>query len=103
MPPCQQDPVRASLSLLVRLVLEDATQFRDEHMDALRRARRRVRRPELVDEFVDGNDLVRAEQEHGEQLSLLLPAELQLSAVVLDLERSEDSELHALAPPSTRT
>ncbi len=58
----------------------------------------RVLAPELVDQPVGGNDLVRVEEEHGEKRTRLEAAEGDLAAFVPHLERSQDPELH-LPPP----
>ena len=85
------------------LALEPPAQLRDERMNALRRARRRLGAPEVVDDLVDRHDLVRAQQEQGEQGALLMPAERKALGPVLDLERTENPEIHAVPPPSRRT
>ena len=93
----QEDAVLASLYVWAGgLVLEPRAQLRDERVNALRRARRRVGGPELVDDLVDRDDLVRAQQEQGEQGALLMPPERKAFTSVLDLERSENPEIHAV-------
>jgi hypothetical protein len=81
------------------LVLEPPAQLRDQRVNALRRARRRLRTPEVVDDLVDWHDLVRAQQEQGEQGALLMPAEREALTSVLDFEPTEDAEIHAVSPP----
>ena len=56
--------------------------------------------PELVDQRLAGDDLVRAQEEKREQRPLLASAEGDEPAVADDLERTEDSELQ---PPRTLT
>ncbi len=55
---------------------------------------RRVLAPELVDQPVGGNDLVRVEEENGEKRTRLGPAQGDLAFSVPHLERSQDPELH---------
>jgi hypothetical protein len=67
-------------------------------VNALRRARRRLRTPEVVDDLVDRYDLVRAQQEQGQKGALLMPAEREALTSVFDLEPTEDAEIHAVPP-----
>ena len=64
---------------------------------------RRVVAPQGVDEEVGRDDLIRVQQEDGEQRALLLAAELQRLAVGgSDFERPEDPELrHTGVVPGT--
>ena len=73
----EEDAVLTRLSVLgsAGSSLEPPAQLRDERVNALRRARRRLGTPEVVDDLVDRHDLVRAQQEQGEQSALLMPAE----------------------------
>ena len=67
-------------------------------------ALRRVRAPELVDQPVGGNDLVRVKEEQGEQRARLRSAQGNLAASVPHLERPQDPELHPTASrPGTLT
>src|SRR6266516_6232282 len=96
----QEDAVLTSIYARAGgLVLEPRAQLRDERVNALRRARRRGGGPEVVDDLVDRHDLVRAQQEQGEQGALLMPAEREALTSVLDLEPTEDAEIHAVSPP----
>ena len=96
----QEDAVLTLLHALAGgPVLEPPAQLRDERLNALRRARRRLRTPEVVDDLLDGHDLVRAQQEQGEKGALLMPAEREALTPVLDLEPTEDAEIHAVSPP----
>jgi hypothetical protein len=100
----QEDAVLTHLSFGVGgLVLEPPTQLRDERVNALRRARRRLRTPEVVDDLLDRHDLVRAQQEQGEKGALLMPAEREALTSVFDLERTENAEIHAFPLPSRRS
>ncbi len=93
----QEDAVLTLLYALAGgLVLEPPAQLRDERVNALRRARRRLGAPEVVDDRVDRDDLVRAQQQQGEQGALLMPAEREALTSVLDLERTENAEIHAV-------
>ena len=53
--------------------------------------------PELVDQPVGWDDLVGVEEQHGEQLTRLRPAQGYLAAFIPNLERSQDPELHVPA------
>jgi len=68
-------------------------------VNALRRARRRFGAPEVVDDLVDRHDLVRAQPEQGKQGALLMPAEREALTSALDLEPTEDAEIHPVSPP----
>ncbi len=72
-------------------------------MHALRRTRRRRLGPERVDNLVDGDDLVRVQQQQREQRALLSASERQLTALVLDLQWAENPEIHSspIGPRST--
>ena len=50
--------------------------------------------PERIDQPVAGHDLVRIEQQHGEQGTLLRAAEVERLPVGDHLQRAEDPELH---------
>jgi hypothetical protein len=54
----------------------------------------RSRSPELVDEAIVGDDLVRTGQQNGEKGPLSRSAERERTPVLDDLERSQDPELH---------
>src|SRR5215210_7437161 len=93
--PRQQDAVVALVSVSRRrLALEQPAQPRDERVNALGRTRRRRFGPELVDDLLDRNDLVRAQQEQRQQSALLAPAERQGAFPVVHLERAEYPEVH---------
>jgi hypothetical protein len=51
-------------------------------------------RPEQVDELVDRDDLVRVEQQDGQERALLGRPEVREPSVLRDLERPEDAILH---------
>jgi len=52
----------------------------------------------VLDDFVDRYDDVRTQQEKREQGALLMPAERDALASVLDFERTENAEIHAATP-----
>ena len=81
-----------------RFPLEHSSQSRDERLNALRRARRRLLVPELVDDPIDRDNLVRVQQEKREQGALLTPPERQLAIAVAHLERTEDPKVQFQAP-----
>ena len=72
---------------------------RDVRLQRLRGGRRRALAPEIVDERVLRHDLVRAEEEGGEQRTLLGAAEVDAPAVLHDLEWAEDPKLHPALTP----
>jgi len=49
--------------------------------------------PQLVDETIAGDDLVRVQEEDGENSSLLRAAEVKGVLAVSDLERPKDAEI----------
>ncbi len=51
--------------------------------------------PDVVDQAVARDDLVRMQDEQRQERALLRPAQRRDAAVVFDLERAEDPELHA--------
>ena len=71
------------------------TQLGDVDLDDLRGRRRRLVAPELVDQAVNRNDLVRPQQEDGEQRTLLRSSERQDTSTVSDLERAEKPEVQS--------
>jgi hypothetical protein len=54
--------------------------------------------PKVLDDLVDRYDVVRTQQEQGEQGALLMPAEREALAPVLDFQRTENAEVHAATP-----
>jgi hypothetical protein len=49
--------------------------------------------PQVVDQLVDGAELTRMEEQGREERAPQLASELERTAVLDDLERSEDAEL----------
>ena len=72
---------------------EQLTQLRDVHLHGLDGGRRRLLAPELVDEPRRRHDLVRPQQEHGEQRPLLRTTERKLTAIVPGRDRTKNPEL----------
>src|SRR5262245_31022413 len=75
----------------------------DVDLDALPGRLRRLAGPDLVDETIRGHGATAVEQQDGEKGSLLRAAEGNRLAVVVDLERSEQAELHRAPSGSPRT
>ena len=85
-------PVRAARSLR----LEEPAQRRHVPLQRLDRGRRRPLAPELVDQPVARDGLVRPQEEHREERTLLPGPERYEAAAVANLDRPEDPEVHAL-------
>ena len=79
---------------------EGLAELRHVHLDAVFGGLRRVVAPERVDQLVDGDDLLPAEDEHGKERPTLAAAERDASVTVDHFEWSEDPEFH---PRSLRT
>ena len=77
--------------------LDQLAQLRDAVLDHLHGRRRRVALPELVDQTVAGDDLVRAKEENRHQLALTDAAQRDRPIACADLERAQDAVVH-LAP-----
>jgi hypothetical protein len=75
------------------VVRDGAAKARNVRLQSRPRARRRRCSPHPVDEPVAGDDLVTAEQEHGEGRPLLCPAERERFVPDEDLERAQNSKL----------
>ena len=101
----EEDAVLTRFSVRVAggLSLEPPAQLRDQRVNALRRARGRLGTPKVLDDLVDRHHFVRAQQQEGEERALLMPAEPEALRPVLDLERAENAEMHAVPLPSPRT
>ena len=91
----EQDPFTGAVQGLA--------QPRDVHLDDLCGARRLLVRPELVDELFARDDLVRVDEEQGEDAALLAPADVEHALPVDDLERAEDPKVHVLPRVSSRS
>ena len=75
---------------------EHFAELRDVHLDSRRCRLRRLVAPELVDQAVTRNGLVGTEEQERQEPALLGATQLEGPAFVLDFQRSEDAELHAL-------
>ena len=73
----------------VSIVREHAAKAREVRLQGWACARRRRRSPKPVDQPVPGDDLVAAQQEHGERRSLLRAAERQDAPLIEDLQRAK--------------
>jgi hypothetical protein len=73
--------------------------MRDVHLERRRSGLGRGPAPQLVDQSVAGNDLVRVQQENREQLARFRACDGDLPAALAYLERTEDQELHCLRRP----
>ena len=76
----------------------ELAQRRHVALNQLRRACGRPFAPELVDQAVDGDGLVRVQQQHAKQAALLARAEWHYPTAVADLQRPEHPELHHSQP-----
>ena len=84
-----------SCQRLQTVVAQYAAQLGDVVLEDLRRRRRRLLAPELVDQPVRRERFVRVDQQEREQRTLLAAADARPSPpVVADLERTEDVEIH---------
>ena len=60
--------------------------------------------PELLDDLFDRDDLVCVQQEQCEERALLAPTKRhKTTAVVMNLQRPENAEVHRPPNPSIRT
>src|SRR5207244_2870545 len=78
-PAGQEDSVTGAVQRLA--------QPRDVHLNDLRGARRRLVRPELVDQAVARYDLVRVQKQEGENSALLAAAHIEHALLVEHFER----------------
>ena len=76
---------------------EDLPQAGDVVLHRVDGGLRRLEAPELVDQAVDRNNLVRVGEQEGEQRPLPAASKRDRHAVVENLERAEDPELHRAA------
>ena len=77
-----------------RRAAESLPELRDAHLQRGHARGRRAFRPELVEQPVARDDLVRVQEQEREQRPLARPAERQRPTAVGDLKRSKDPELH---------
>ena len=90
-------------SRLEPLRAELLAQLGHVHLHGLRRLLRRRLAPELVDEPIGRDRLVRVEQQHGEKRALLPPTEGERPLTGDDLERPEEAEVESVRPGSRPT
>jgi hypothetical protein len=69
-------------------------QLRDEVVHDLRRGRRCVTGPELLDDPIAGNRVVALQDEQGEQGALAASAEGHRAPIVEHFQRTEDADVH---------
>ena len=72
---------------------ERLAELRDVVLECVLRRRRRLARPELLDQRIGRDDLVAVEHEQRQQGPVHLAREGNRLAVADDLERTEDTEL----------
>ena len=72
-------------------VAEHAAKLRDGVVQRGDRVARRRPRPQLVDDAIPRDDLVRVQQEQDQERAQLLRRQLERAAAVLDLERPQDA------------
>ena len=77
------------------LTRQRLAQAGDLHLHRLGGVRRWTLAPELVDQPVRAERLVGVQQQQRQQRPLLAPAERDRAALVEDLERAENAEVHA--------
>ena len=76
---------------------EGLAELRDVVLDRVQRLLGRAHSPELVDQAVGRDDLVRAGEQQGEQRSLALTPECKRAVGVDHLQGPKDPELHLSA------
>ncbi len=76
------------------LARERPAQAMDVHLDRFRCGRGRALAPELVDQAVGAERLVRVHEQQSEQGALLAAAERNLTPLVRGFKRTEDAEVH---------
>ncbi len=79
-----------------RVAAERLAELRDVHLNRGRGGLGRLLAPELVDQALTRDGLVRVQEQKAEEAALLGACDLEAVAVVLDLEGAEDPEVHVL-------
>src|SRR5437588_9992003 len=82
-------------------VAERLAQLRDRVLQDLGRRGRWVPVPELVDQPLAREELVRMQEHEGEERLLLAPVQRDRPMLADDLERAEDAEFHRCPPDLT--
>jgi hypothetical protein len=97
----QVELVRPYSDQIARLLRDDdfawrkrLAQLGDVVLERILRGLGRLRTPELVDQSVGRDDLVRAGEQQGEDCPLPRSTERKRTALVEDCDRSEDPKLH---------
>jgi hypothetical protein len=91
------------IAAALRAVVQLLAQLGDVDLQALGRGRRRPLAPQLVDEPVRGHDLVAVQHQQREQRSALATAHRDGTLAVVDLQRSEQAEVHVASYVPTVT
>ena len=73
----------------------------DVHLQGLSRRGRGILAPELVDQRICGHTFARMDQQDREQRTLFAPRDGNRPPGVVDFERTEDPEVHALLHEAT--
>jgi len=82
-------------------VAERLAQLRDRVLEDLRRRRRRPAVPELVDQPLARQQLVRVQQHEDQERLLLAPVQRDRPVLPDDLERAQDAKFHRRPPNLT--
>ena len=91
--PTEVDPVAAPPSLDGNSVRgESAAESGHVGLQAVRRGSRKIVPPDLIEQALDGDDLVSAKKQGCENSPLLAPAELKRTFRELGFELAEDAE-----------
>ena len=84
-----------------RVGAQASPQLRDIHVHALERRRGRLRSPDVIDQSIGGNDLVRVYQQDAESGARLSLRQRHRALAAYDLQRPQDPEIKpALHPRS---
>src|SRR5439155_3475831 len=85
------------------LLAQHSAQLRDVDLECLPSRFGRLLAPECVDQAVGRDNLVRIQQQHGEQAPLFRTAHVERSLAVEHLERTENPKLHRSLPRADRS
>jgi hypothetical protein len=97
------DPQQIAWNLrLYTLFSKLLAQLGDVHLERLAGRSRRLLPPECVGQAVRGDDVVRVEQEHGQECSLFVPAEVYRAPVREHLQRAEYPIVHSTSDITVR-
>jgi hypothetical protein len=89
----------ASTGSALRRGAEHLPELRHAHLQRRDAGSGRLDAPELIDQPVARDDLVRMQEQESEQRPLARAGERHLLPVAGDLQRPEDSELHLVSAP----